>query len=171
MSDNEGSAARSPMKDESMSAQELAFIIACLKNTTGGSITVNQEAVAEELGYKNVRSVANRMAQVKKKWGIPLGGKALKESETKPSGPKTPTTNRVTKRKIPTKNKTPAKKAKNEASDDELVEAEDNTTIAKMKQEEFKTEAGMTFNDVNLGEYEAYFGPESESEDEDTVAA
>jgi hypothetical protein len=71
---------------------------------------VDINKVAEVQGFKNPRSVTNRILALKKKYGIPLGsGKPLADLDSPVTAkvPKTPSTNRVTKARASSKKATP----------------------------------------------------------------
>ena len=66
------------------------------------------KAVADELGYKNHRSVSNKLTLLKKKYQLPIGTSGANAKATgnsngngntivDPTGPQTPTKNRVAK--------------------------------------------------------------------------
>jgi hypothetical protein len=93
---------------------------------------VDTGAVAETLNYKNPKSVANRVGQLKKKYDLPIGTaksdtpkKASDASgANEPAIPATPSKQRVTKTRTPIKKnavpKTKGKKAaKKEAPEDD----------------------------------------------------
>jgi hypothetical protein len=89
---------------------------------------VDINKVAEVQGFKNPKSVANRIAQLKKKYGLPLSSASIKALANKDGDaataevPKTPSSNRVTKARA-SKKVTPraakGAKAKKEAKDEE----------------------------------------------------
>lgn len=60
---------------------------------------VDINAVGEALGYKNARSVTNKLATLRKKYDLPLGGSAGVKAtgSTEAKTPATPSKNRVTK--------------------------------------------------------------------------
>ncbi|KAJ5032838.1 uncharacterized protein L3040_009429 [Drepanopeziza brunnea f. sp. 'multigermtubi'] len=119
MSDNETSG-------DIMSINDFKFLVTCLKNTTGGSLVVDIEKVAEASGMKNPRSAQNKIGALRKKWGINMithKSKDIKDAADSnhdaaaaagpsisrtPAPPKTPK-GRVTKTKAAAK-KAPAKK-------------------------------------------------------------
>ena len=76
------------------------------------SVQVDTNAVAAELGYKNNRSVGNKILIMKKKYNLPIGtgGKSASDNPTpkkasdaagpnEPAIPKTPSKNKVTKQR------------------------------------------------------------------------
>ncbi|KAJ8071508.1 hypothetical protein OCU04_001827 [Sclerotinia nivalis] len=153
MSDNE--AASSPAQaNGGMSQVEVDFLMCCLRNTTGGSIQVDTQKVAQLLNYKNPRSVSNKVSSIKKKYNLPFGASSRTAEEmavskpgrgdaspkkasdangdNEPAIPTTPSKNRVTKAKAtpkPRTKKTPAKKSAKkvaaEESEEELTDVKD----------------------------------------------
>ncbi|APA05600.1 predicted protein [Sclerotinia sclerotiorum 1980 UF-70] len=154
MSDNE--AASTPAQaNGGMSQVEVDFLMCCLRNTTGGSIQVDTQKVAQLLNYKNPRSVSNKVSSIKKKYNLPFGASSRTAEEmavskpgkgdaspkkasdangdNEPAVPTTPSKNRVTKTKAipkPRVKKTPAKKptkkvAAEESQEEELSDVED----------------------------------------------
>ncbi|KAF7872487.1 hypothetical protein EAF04_003408 [Stromatinia cepivora] len=153
MSDNE--VASSPAQSGGgMSQVEVDFLMCCLRNTTGGSIQVDTQKVAQLLNYKNPRSVSNKVSSIKKKYNLPFGASSRTAEEmavskpgrgdsspkkasdangdNEPAIPTTPSKNRVTKAKAtpkPRAKKTPAKKSTKkvaaEESEEELTDVKD----------------------------------------------
>ena len=77
------------------------------------ALQVDTNAVAAELGYKNNRSVGNKILALKKKYNLPFGGSGKPASDsqtpkkasnaagsTEPAIPKTPSNNKVTKSRM-----------------------------------------------------------------------
>ncbi|KAF7916624.1 uncharacterized protein EAE98_010633 [Botrytis deweyae] len=151
MSDNEVASSQA-QANGGMSQADVDFLMCCLRNTTGGSIQVDTQKVAQLLNYKNPRSVSNKVSSIKKKFDLPFGassrtadevagGKAGKgdlspkkasdaNGTNEPAVPTTPSKNRVTKAKAtpkPRAKKVPAKKSakKVEESDEELSDVKD----------------------------------------------
>ncbi|KAF4625337.1 hypothetical protein G7Y89_g12834 [Cudoniella acicularis] len=152
-----------------MPQADVEFLIACLKNTTGGSIAIDTKAVAEAMNYTNHRSVGNRISALKKKYDLPFGasgvGKKAKEGESsEPTVPSTPNANRVTKKRTPAKKKTPSKKAvKKEESE---PEEEEDATMVDDDMAVKAASAGINLH-ADLGEYDAYFGPTESGEEQE----
>ena len=121
---------------------------------------VDVPAAAAALGYKNPRSVTNRITELKKKYNLPLGtvGSHRKKKETTSSEgadpgkvevPKTPSKERVTKAKATPKNKATTK-AKARGKKDTKVESENNGAVKKPT---FEEEAfGNSSDDFSLPE-------------------
>ncbi|KAG9241104.1 hypothetical protein BJ878DRAFT_448208 [Calycina marina] len=143
MSDNEGKAAG---EVGIMPTSDITFLIACLQNTTGGAISIDNNKVAEKLQYKNPRSVGNKVNALKKKYNLPFGSSKLDSPKkasydagpAQPTVPKTPSKNKVTKprgRSTGTKNKG---KAKKEDDDEEMKEEDEeaDNAVKSPKQEE-----------------------------------
>ncbi|KAF7956922.1 hypothetical protein EAE96_004246 [Botrytis aclada] len=148
MSDNDAPSSQT-QANGGMSQADVDFLMCCLRNTTGGSIQVDTQKVAQLLNYKNPRSVSNKVSSIKKKFDLPFGassrtadevagGKAGKgdvspknaNGANEPAVPTTPSKNRVTKAKAtpkPRAKKVPAKKfaKKVEESDEELSDVKD----------------------------------------------
>ncbi|KFX88090.1 hypothetical protein V495_05641 [Pseudogymnoascus sp. VKM F-4514 (FW-929)] len=61
-----------------MRPEDVLFLIDCLQNTTGGQVQIDCNAVAKKRNMTNPRSVANRIATMKKKYGLPLATSAAK---------------------------------------------------------------------------------------------
>ncbi|KFY92065.1 hypothetical protein V498_05176 [Pseudogymnoascus sp. VKM F-4517 (FW-2822)] len=61
-----------------MRAEDVLFLIDCLQHTTGGQVQIDCNAVAKKRNMANHRSVANRIAIIKKKYGLPLVTSAAK---------------------------------------------------------------------------------------------
>ncbi|KAM0313598.1 hypothetical protein ACHAO8_005402 [Botrytis cinerea] len=152
MSDNDVASSQT-QGNGGMSQSDVDFLMCCLRNTTGGSIQVDTQKVAQLLQYKNPRSVSNKVSFIKKKYDLPFGassrtademagGKAGKgdvspkkasdaNGTNEPAVPTTPSKNRVTKTKAAPRSrakKTPAKKPakKAEESDEELSDVKDD---------------------------------------------
>ncbi|KAM0125668.1 hypothetical protein ACHAP3_009660 [Botrytis cinerea] len=152
MSDNDVASSQT-QGNGGMSQSDVDFLMCCLRNTTGGSIQVDTQKVAQLLQYKNPRSVSNKVSFIKKKYDLPFGassrtademagGKAGKgdvspkkasdaNGTNEPAVPTTPSKNRVTKIKAAPRSrakKTPAKKPakKAEESDEELSDVKDD---------------------------------------------
>ncbi|KAK6606416.1 hypothetical protein H4I96_04878 [Botrytis cinerea] len=152
MSDNDVASSQT-QGNGGMSQSDVDFLMCCLRNTTGGSIQVDTQKVAQLLQYKNPRSVSNKVSFIKKKYDLPFGassrtademagGKAGKgdvspkkasdaNGTNEPAVPTTPSKNRVTKTKAAPRSrakkttaKKPAKKA--EESDEELSDVKDD---------------------------------------------
>ncbi|ESZ90077.1 hypothetical protein SBOR_9541 [Sclerotinia borealis F-4128] len=148
-----------------MSQADVDFLMCCLRNTTGGSIQVDTQRVAQLLNYKNPRSVSNKVSTIKKKYDLPFGassrtaeemasGNASKpgkgntskasdaNGDNEPAVSTTPSKNRVTKSKATPKpraatKKTPVKKsAKKVASESD----EELTDVKDEDMEETKVE-------------------------------
>ncbi|OBT82984.1 hypothetical protein VE02_08514 [Pseudogymnoascus sp. 03VT05] len=61
-----------------MRADDVLFLIDCLQNNTGGQVQIDCSAVAKKRNMANPRSVANRIAVMKKKYGLPLATSTAK---------------------------------------------------------------------------------------------
>ncbi|KFZ05800.1 hypothetical protein V501_08013 [Pseudogymnoascus sp. VKM F-4519 (FW-2642)] len=61
-----------------MRADDVLFLIDCLQNNTGGQVQIDCSAVAKKRNMANPRSVANRIAIMKKKYGLPLATSTAK---------------------------------------------------------------------------------------------
>ncbi|KAG9236116.1 hypothetical protein BJ875DRAFT_363205, partial [Amylocarpus encephaloides] len=86
----------------SMSETESKLVLACLRNATGGTLTVDAQAVATALSMTNPKSVSNKLRGFKAKHNIPLttSKKAADASGgAEQTIPTTPSKNRVTKNK------------------------------------------------------------------------
>ncbi|RDL34001.1 uncharacterized protein BP5553_08369 [Venustampulla echinocandica] len=165
-----------PVESKSgMPQADVDFLIACLKNTTGGSISIDTKAVADALKYQNHRSVGNRISALKKKYDLPFGsssngkGKASDAAGPNESAiPVTPNKNRVTKPKTPgtgsARKKAASKKVKKEEPKSEDEEAV--TTSAANSIAGFAVKNPGLGLDVPLDEDEALFGTADEGEDE-----
>ncbi|OBT62024.1 hypothetical protein VE03_08252 [Pseudogymnoascus sp. 23342-1-I1] len=64
--------------DSGMRPEDVLFLIDCLQHTTGGHVQIDCNAVAKKRNMANHRSVANRIAAMKKKYGLPLATSAAK---------------------------------------------------------------------------------------------
>ncbi|PVH80954.1 hypothetical protein DL98DRAFT_571549 [Cadophora sp. DSE1049] len=153
MSENEAATANGGAK-ENMSQQDIDFLLTCIKNTTGGVLTVDATKIATALNYSNPRSVTNKISLLKKKYGLAIstaGAKAASASASAgdgiaaapaipktPAPPKTPK-GKVTKAKATPKGsatkKTPVKKAIESAAkaedDSEEADADEEMEDAK----------------------------------------
>ncbi|KAI9814029.1 MAG: hypothetical protein M1827_003493 [Pycnora praestabilis] len=123
-----------------MSDTDTKFLVECLKNTES-NITVNTEAVAAALGYTNVKSVANKLGVMKKRYdlNITASNKATANSAAMANGgPATPAKSyKVTKSstaphkrgiaKKVTASKKGAKGSASEEADDERIKVSDIT--------------------------------------------
>ena len=113
--------------------------------------------VAEHLGYKNPRSVGNKVAAMKKKYDLPLGSSASKGAATPdktvtaktPAVAKTPTKNRVTKPSATssTKKSTPKKSTVKVESGDEEEMTEKEEESDKLAKEEYEKVFGKVESD------------------------
>jgi hypothetical protein len=89
-------AERSERETVNISSKDVDFLIACLQHTTGGSITIDIQRVAEAKGFKNPRSVSNKILQLKKQYDLPFNtsakGAATNQGPTtpKPRKPRAP---------------------------------------------------------------------------------
>ncbi|RAL66367.1 hypothetical protein DID88_006036 [Monilinia fructigena] len=163
MSDTEMVASsQAPQANGGMSQADVDFLMCCLRNTTGGSIQVDTQRVAQLLNYKNPRSVSNKVSNIKKKYDLPFGASSRTAEEmaslntgkhgkgdaspkkaseangdNEPAVPTTPSKNRVTKAKATPKprttKKTPAKRYKKVVSEDEDDE------LADLKEEDLES--------------------------------
>ncbi|KAI9825233.1 MAG: hypothetical protein M1832_001267 [Thelocarpon impressellum] len=77
-----------------MNETDSKFLLECLKHTKG-SVTIDLDAVAKSLSYKNPRSVGNRLGVLKKMYGLTIVTSAASKdsgsaagSPTKPEGVK-----------------------------------------------------------------------------------
>ncbi|KFY81910.1 hypothetical protein V500_10972 [Pseudogymnoascus sp. VKM F-4518 (FW-2643)] len=61
-----------------MRSDDVLFLIDCLQHTTGGQVQIDCGAVAKRRNMTNPKSVANRIAVMKKKYGLPLATSAAK---------------------------------------------------------------------------------------------
>ncbi|KAI9853157.1 MAG: hypothetical protein M1838_000013 [Thelocarpon superellum] len=104
-----------------MTDADSKFLIECLKNTKG-AVTIDLDAVANALDYKNPRSVGNRLALLKKTYGLAIttsasgkdtGKEANKDASPVAGGPIKP--DKVVKKRTP--RKPAAKKPKKEEDD------------------------------------------------------
>ncbi|KAB8301202.1 hypothetical protein EYC80_003093 [Monilinia laxa] len=163
MSDTEmATSSQAPQANGGMSQADVDFLMCCLRNTTGGSIQVDTQRVAQLLNYKNPRSVSNKVSNIKKKYDLPFGASSRTAEEmaslntgkhgkgdaspkkasdvngdNEPAIPTTPSKNRITKVKATPKprttKKTPAKKPKKVVSEDEDDE------LADIKEEDLES--------------------------------
>ncbi|KFY21969.1 hypothetical protein V493_06956 [Pseudogymnoascus sp. VKM F-4281 (FW-2241)] len=62
----------------SMRPEDVLFLIDCLQNTTGGQVQIDCSAVAKKRSMANKKSAANRIALMKKKYGLPLATSTAK---------------------------------------------------------------------------------------------
>ncbi|KAI9647212.1 hypothetical protein NHQ30_003595 [Ciborinia camelliae] len=157
MSDNDMASSQAQTQaNGGMSQADVDFLMCCLRNTTGGSIQVDTQRVAQLLNYKNPRSVSNKVSSIKKKYDLPFGassrtaeemtssntGKAGKgdaspkkasdaNGDNEPVVPATPSKNRVTKTKATPKPRAATKKAPAKKTKKAVVESEDELTDLK----------------------------------------
>ncbi|KAK0122382.1 hypothetical protein ONS95_010622 [Cadophora gregata] len=155
MSDTETATANGGAK-ETMSQQDVEFLLTCLRNSVAGSLTVDATKIAVALNYSNPRSVTNKISLFKKKYNLAIstaGAKAAAAAASASAGdgnaatptiPKTPAPPKTPKGKI-TKGKatpkgsatkkTPVKKAVKSAvkaeDDDEEADADEEMEDAK----------------------------------------
>ncbi|KAH7370834.1 hypothetical protein BKA65DRAFT_472009 [Rhexocercosporidium sp. MPI-PUGE-AT-0058] len=126
MSDTE--AAAPAAKSDTVPQQDVEFIMTCIRNATGGVLTVDGVKIATQLGFQNPRSVTNKISLIKKKYGLAISTAGAKAAASTagggdgalapmivktPAPPRTPK-GKVTKAKATPKGsakKTPVKKA------------------------------------------------------------
>jgi hypothetical protein len=116
---------------------------------------VDINKVAEVQGFKNPRSVTNRILALKKKYGIPLGSGKLLDPDAPAKVPKTPSSNRVTKARASPKKATPRtakggkpKKEESDAEADVDVDA-DAESVADSFLDDDRLDVGMYQVDDN----------------------
>ncbi|OWO98656.1 hypothetical protein B2J93_5813 [Marssonina coronariae] len=119
MSDTENAAGSS----EDMPKKDIDFLISCIKNVTGGNLSVDVAAVAAANNMTNVRSAANRIGVLRKKYGFAIVSSNNKnaaataadgesdEAADGPAIPKTPTPAKTAKGKVTKAKATPKKVA------------------------------------------------------------
>ncbi|KAH9217310.1 hypothetical protein DL95DRAFT_494359 [Leptodontidium sp. 2 PMI_412] len=154
MSDTE-TATAAATKGDAIPQQDAEFIMTCIKNATGGVLTVDAAKIAAQLGFTNPRSVTNKISNIKKKYGLAISTAGAKSGASSaggdgaalapfiaktPAPPRTPK-GKVTKAKAIPKSaakETPSKKAtKSEAKaveaggESEDVEADEEMEDAK----------------------------------------
>ncbi|KAG4428782.1 hypothetical protein IFR05_015731 [Cadophora sp. M221] len=143
-------------KGDAIPQQDAEFIMTCIKNATGGVLTVDAAKIAAQLGFINPRSVTNKISNIKKKYGLAIstagGSKAGSSSAggdgaalapfiaKTPAPPRTPK-GKVTKAKATPKSsakKAPVKKAPNSPvkaeADGESEDAEANEAMEDAKE-------------------------------------
>ncbi|KAK2624211.1 hypothetical protein QTJ16_006161 [Diplocarpon rosae] len=108
---------------EEMPKKDIDFLISCIKNVTGGNLSVDVAAVAAANNMTNVRSATNRIGILKKKYGFAITSSNNKSAITAtadgesdeatdgPAIPRTPTPGKAAKGKVTKAKATPRKPA------------------------------------------------------------
>ncbi|KUJ09063.1 uncharacterized protein LY89DRAFT_690601 [Mollisia scopiformis] len=135
-----------------MPQADIDFIMVCIKNAMDGVLTVDAVKIAEALGYSNVRSVGNRVATIKKKYGLAMSVSRVSKGDdgASKSGPSTPAPK--TPRKAVTAPKTP-KTPKSTASKVTKTPASKKKAVAK-KDESDEPEAASDDDDEEVADEE-----------------
>ncbi|KAG0647931.1 hypothetical protein D0Z07_6046 [Hyphodiscus hymeniophilus] len=178
MSDNENTGADGADVG-GMTSVDVKFLITCLQNAAGGSISIDNTKVAEALNYKNPRSVANKIALLKKKYDLPLGtsgkgagaltaspktGTTPKDATVPKTPTKTPTKGRVTKPRVNSSTKKkPAPKTK--------VKAKAESDDEEGEEEKLQVESDGEIPCATQEDYDAVFGKPDSDEDEEVGEA
>ena len=127
---------------------------------------IDASAVGDALGYKNVKSVSNRISAMKKKYNLPFGSGTSRGSTSTSPEPKVPTTpakNRVTK--------SGAASAKKTASAKALKTATGKGKVAKEKAEDTEDADGIEGDDemseITLSQAKKDAGDKDNADDND----